>query len=240
MADGAEAASNLILLCSLLGYCLGRRLLAVGLTGGIACGKSSVGQAVLTTLGAEGCCVIDADDVSRFVQRPGTALPDRLVSEFGGSKVTDESGHLDRQKLAKEVFGEGAGADAVRRLNRLTHAAIGLELLRRFLWEAGVLGKVVVIDAALLLRSAALTWACCPIIVVTCSPQRQRRRLLARDEWMSAEDAAGRIVAQPSGEAMVRLAGWSARPVPNDGSEAQMVDSVRAVAAQIAVEMRVW
>lgn len=240
MTEAAQATSTVVLMCTFLGYWLGRRLLAIGLTGGIACGKSTVSQAMLTQFGVDKCCVVDADEVSRFVQRPGTALHDRLVAEFGTRAVTDEEGRLDRHKLARVVFGEGSDPGAVGRLNALTHPAIGVELFRRFLWEAVVNGKVVVLEAALLLRSPVLTWMCCPIVVVTCTPESQRRRLLARDEWMSADDAAARIVAQPSGEAMVRMAGWSAREAANDSTEAAMVLAVRAMVAQIVVEMGIW
>ncbi len=205
-------------------FLLGQRLNAVGVTGGISSGKSALSAAIADQLG-ERAVLLDADEISHRLQRPGTPLHDRIVREFGEEHVCDGKGRLDRRKLGLVVFGD---AGSRRRLNALTHPAIGAEIARLAAWHGLVLGKVVVIDAALLLASPALGWLCWPILVVTCDPAEQRRRLEARDPDLGPDAAAARIAAQPSAAELLSRAGWAGRRICNDGS----VDALRRRAAQ--------
>lgn len=91
--------------------------------GGIGAGKSVVGER-LRALGFE---VVDADDIAHDVTAPGSATLSVLVDAFG-SAVVDDEGALDRAFVADVVFHD---ASALRRLNAITHPAIGVEIARR-------------------------------------------------------------------------------------------------------------
>lgn len=220
---GPEAA---VVLAAGAAFLLGQRLNAVGITGGISSGKSALSAALADQLG-EKAVLLDADEISHRLQSPGTPLHKRIVRAFGEDRVCDDEGRLDRRKLGLVVFRD----DGLRRqLNALTHPAIGAEIARQAAWHGLVLGKLVVIDAALLLASPALAWLCWPILVVTCDPAEQRRRLEARDPDLGPDGAAARIAAQPSAAELLVRAGWAGRRVRNDGS----VDALRRRAVQEA------
>ena len=86
-------------------------MMKVGLTGGLACGKSFVGE----LLKSMGCLLIQADELGHQVLEPGGAAYDAVVSEFGRDILTDD-GHIDRRLLAERVFGR---PDRLERLNSL-------------------------------------------------------------------------------------------------------------------------
>jgi dephospho-CoA kinase len=93
------------------------------IAGGIGAGKSAVAE----RLGALGFRVVDADDVAHDVTAPGSPTLATLVDAFG-SAVLDSDGALDRPFVADVVFHD---ASALRRLNAITHGAIGVEIIRR-------------------------------------------------------------------------------------------------------------
>ena len=156
----------------------------VGLTGNIACGKSTV-LARLATLGAG---VIDADAVTREVQRAGAPAYKAIVAAFG-PEIVAEDGELDRRALGNRVF-----ADPVElaRLESLVHPLVRAEIARRV---AGMPEPVIVIDAIKLLESP-LAAGCREIWVVTCDPAQQVARLVASRNLTEAE-AWLRVRAQP-------------------------------------------
>src|SRR5262245_28156377 len=88
-----------------------------GLTGNIACGKSSV-LAMLEELGAH---VIDADRVTHELQRPGQPVYDAIVAEFGADILATPGGPIDRRALGAIVFADPA---ALRRLEQIVHPAV--------------------------------------------------------------------------------------------------------------------
>jgi dephospho-CoA kinase len=144
----------------------------IGLTGGIACGKSTVSR----LLAARGAVIIDADVLAREVVAPhGPALAD-IVATFG-AEVLGPDGALDRAALGARVF---ASPEARARLERITHpriAALSLERLR----DARTSGaSLVVYDAALLFESGRAE-AFRPVVVVTAPREVQRQRLMDRD-----------------------------------------------------------
>ena len=157
----------------------------VGLTGGIASGKSTV-SAMFRALGAE---VIDADQVARDVVAQGTPGLEEVARRFPG--VVDASGRLDRTALGARVFGD---ADERRALEAIVHPRIREEVARRTeaLARAGV--PVVLYDAALLIENG-LHRGMDGVIVVWASEAAQRARLAARD---GLDDAAitARLAAQ--------------------------------------------
>jgi len=120
-----------------------RRGLIVGLTGGIACGKTTV-AGMFRRLGAH---VIDADSIGHELLKKGSPVYARLVEEFGEG-VLDEEGNVSREKLGRIVFSD---PERRRRLNEIVHPVIVEKALRlaRELAEADPEG-VVVIEAPLL------------------------------------------------------------------------------------------
>jgi len=169
----------------------------IGLTGGVACGKSTV-VAMLAALGAR---TIDADRVTHRVQWPGTSVFKQIVAAFGEG-VVSPSGSLDRRRLGAIVFSDPA---RLRQLEQIVHPAVHAEI-RAFIEEAGRAGgystrlvhlsrPVVVIDAIKLIE-AGWTQECDQVWVVTCPEEQQVARLIST-RGMSEEEARQRIAAQP-------------------------------------------
>lgn len=163
-----------------------RPVLRVGLTGGIASGKSTVAE-FLRELGAR---VVDGDRLAHEVMEPGAAAHDAVVARFGRG-ILDEAGRIDRGRLGPVVF---ADAEARAALNAIVHPAVRAAAWRRMdaPWDPGAL-PIAVFDAALLVETGA--WRQLHRLVVTrCSPETQLRRLLERG--LARDDAAARIAAQ--------------------------------------------
>jgi dephospho-CoA kinase len=159
-------------------------MLLVGLTGGIASGKTTV-SAMLAERGAE---VIDADHIARQVVMPGTRAWCRIRDHFGPG-VLHPDGSIDRQALADLVFSDQAKLTV---LNEITHPEIFARIADRL--EAHHDQDVVVIlDAALLIEAGLAEGV--DVVIVTHSPREiQVERLGAKG--MGAKDAANRIAAQ--------------------------------------------
>ena len=143
----------------------------VGLTGGIASGKSTV-TAMFRELGAQ---VIDADQVARDVVEPGTPGVEEVARRFPG--VVDASGRLDRTELGRRVFGNPAER---RALEAIVHPRIREEVERRLEALARAGAKVALYDAALLIENG-LQKGMDGVIVVWAPESLQRARLAARD-----------------------------------------------------------
>ena len=145
------------------------RVFRVGLTGGIASGKSTAAK----FFGALGVPILDSDQVAREVVEPGQPPLERLVERFGRGILTPD-GHLDRPALRDIVFSDPkARAD----LENLTHPAIGAALEARSA-AAGGPYQILVIP---LLVEKNLTAHVDRVLVVDCDEELQIRRLLARD-----------------------------------------------------------
>ena len=158
----------------------------IGLTGGIACGKTTVAE-MLSQLGA---LVVDADQVARDVVAPGSEGLDALSQAFGPD-VLDPSGHLDREALGRRVF---ADESLLKTLNEILHPRIAMESLRQIQEAMSAEPPLVVYDAALLIETGRED-DFRPLVVVTTTPQLQQARLMARDH-LSAEEAIQRINSQ--------------------------------------------
>lgn len=222
------------------GLFAGVRLPPVGLTGGIASGKSTVSA----LLKRKGITVIDADALAREVVMPGTPGYAAIVRHFGrevlqtpgaaasgGVSAGSGSGgqpELDRAALGRIVFSDAAKR---RRLNAITHPAISRLMLRRLVTERLIRGNPCVLDAALLVDSAVGRFLCWPIIAVEANEKTRLERLRARNPELSREDAARRIVSQRSDAERRRAAQVVLR---NDGSleqlHARVSNAWRAVA----------
>lgn len=162
-------------------------MLRVGLTGGIATGKSTVARAFRE----RGAHVIDADRIAREVAPPGSAALSRIARAFGPGMIKPD-GSLDRAALGSVVF-----ADAAKRrvLEGILHPLILAEIDRRIeeLERSDPQG-IVVVEAALILELGRQD-EYDAVVVVSAEEEQQRRRLIMRDN-LSAEEAARRIGAQ--------------------------------------------
>ena len=158
----------------------------VGLTGGIASGKSMVAR-MFVELGAR---LVDADLLARQVVEPGQPAWGAIADHFGEG-VLNPDRTLNREKLAEVIFRD---PDERRVLNAITHPRIGaemLDLIQRFQREGAA---VVLIDAALLLESPATNWIR-PVVVVTAEEEVRAERIMERD-GLSREQALARIRSQ--------------------------------------------
>lgn len=158
-----------------------------GITGGIACGKSTV-AAQLQELGAR---VIDCDLISRELVQPGSPLLAQMAEHFGPN-IVDSQGALRRSYLGKMVFHD---PDKLQALNELIHPAIWQ---RTFALVAQALREVplVFIMAPLLFEHGAEA-ACAGVLVVDISEKKQLERLMSRDK-LSRSEAQERISSQMS------------------------------------------
>lgn len=156
----------------------------VGLTGGIASGKSTV-SAILAELGA---VVIDADLVAREVVARGTPGLDAVVAEFGLELLTAE-GDLDRPAMGALVFGD---ADARKRLEAIIHPLVHA---RSAELEAGAGDHAVVVHDIPLLAEVGRAGSFDEVIVVDAPAELQVSRMVDERGW-TREDAESRIAAQ--------------------------------------------
>ena len=141
----------------------------VGLTGGIASGKSTAAK----FFGALGVPILDSDQIARDVVEPGQPPLERLIERFG-RKILTPDGHLDRPALREIVFSDPkARAD----LEALTHPAIGAAMEARSA-EAGGPYQILVVP---LLVEKNLTGHVDRVLVVDCDEELQVRRLRDRD-----------------------------------------------------------
>lgn len=157
----------------------------VGLTGGIASGKSTVSK----LLAERGAVVVDADLVAREVVEPGTPALAQIVAVFGEG-VLQPDGSLDRDALGAIVF---ADADANKKLRAITHPAIGARIAE-MIDAVRDTDAIVVLDAPLLVEAG---WTGMPLIVVAADPDIQVDRMV-RDRDMAEDDARSRMAAQAS------------------------------------------
>ncbi len=191
----------------------------VGLTGGIASGKSTV-SAMLRELGA---VVIDADQLSRDVVARGTPGLAAVVEEFGPGVLT-EDGELDRPGMARIVFSDEA---ARRRLEGIVHPLVFEEVAR--LESAAPDGAVVVHDIPLLAESGRAD-SFDAVIVVDAPPEVQLARMVEDRGW-SREESESRMAAQASREDRLAIATYV---VDNSGSREELRRQVEELYAELA------
>ncbi len=192
------------------------RIFRVGLTGGIASGKSTVSR----LFGALGVPIIDMDQVAREVVEPGQPPLERLVERFGTAILTPD-GHLDRPKLREIVFSDPkARAD----LEALTHPAIGAAVQART-DTAGGPYQVIVIP---LLVEKHLGSQVDRVLVVDCDEELQLRRVQNRD-GSSPEQARAILGAQASRATRLKAAH---DVIENNGEMSALRSQVNALHAR--------
>jgi len=176
-----------------------RPILRVGLTGGIASGKTTVAHS-LAELGA---FALDADALAHAVMEPGAEAFGRVVERFG-AEILDADGSIVRERLAQVVFHDQQARLA---LNEIVHPEVMGEADRR-IRDYAPRGRspIAVFDAALLVETG-LYREFHRLIVARCSRETQLRRLLARDRLSTAE-AEARIDSQSPLEQKLAVADY--------------------------------
>lgn len=164
-----------------------RRVLEIGLTGGIGSGKSTVAAALV----GRGAVLIDADAVVRELQAPGQQVWAAIVERFGPEIVDADSGALDRPALARIVFSDAA---ALAALNAIVHPAVVDEMTARRQALAPT-DRTVILDIPLLVESGYAQLG--GMVVVDLDPDVAVARLVAARGFSEA-DARSRIAQQAS------------------------------------------
>jgi dephospho-CoA kinase len=162
-------------------------VLAVGLTGGIGAGKSTVADLLV----AHGARLVDADRIAREVVAPGGPAYQPMIDRFG-PEIIDADGALDRPKVAALVFGH---PEALADLNAITHPAIGIEMIARR-DQFATSDDIVVLDIPLLRAIHRETLDLAAVIVVDTPTELALERLITH-RGMDPDDARARIDAQP-------------------------------------------
>jgi dephospho-CoA kinase len=174
-------------------------MLRVGLTGGLASGKSFVGRGLADL----GCLLIKADDLGREVQQPGGEAYADIVREFG-EEILKEDGSIDRRRLAGIVFND---PQRLSRLNELVHPHV---YTRQHRIEADFARAhphgIAVTEAAILIETGSFR-DYDRLIVATCSPEQQVERAMARDH-LTREEVLDRMRRQMPLEQKVRYADY--------------------------------
>ena len=189
------------------------RPFVLGLTGNIACGKSTVGQALSERYGAE---YVDADRLVHTLYAPGTPETVAIAARFGAHLLRSD-GTIDRRRLGDLVM---SNSHALRDLERILDPAVGRAIAQRV---GGTTARVVVLDAIRLVESG-IADHCDTVWVVVCGPDLQLERLQA-SRGLTREQAALRIAAQRPAEEKLRHA---RAVVANNGSLDDLLHQVDA------------
>lgn len=166
-------------------------MLIVGLTGGIASGKSTVSGRLSKE---HKLTIVDADLIAREVVEPGTAGYNKVISAFleAVPDLVNEDKTLNRAALGRAVFGN---KERLSKLNSIVHPAVRKEIAKQILGAYLRFESLVILDIPLLFESG-LNKICGVTLTVTCSDELQIERLLKRNAELTKEDAEKRISSQ--------------------------------------------
>jgi dephospho-CoA kinase len=203
-------------------------VLKVGLTGGIAAGKSVVGE----MFAACGAHVIQADEIARQLMQPGEPVYQEVVRHFGPG-ILDSDGRVNRARLAQEAFGKPS---RVEELNHIVHPAV---IRRQEEWMEKV-GQadpdgIAMVEAALILE-AGVAERFDRLVVVTCRPEQRIQRWAQRlkvDEATARREVTRRMAAQLPDEQKTKAADYV---IDNSGSLEQTEKQVRAIYPKLQQE----
>ncbi|MGA8037476.1 MAG: dephospho-CoA kinase [Candidatus Acidiferrales bacterium] len=171
-------------------------MLRVGLTGGMAAGKSTVAS----MLRSHDCPILDADTIGHELLESGQEAHDETVAAFG-KEILDEYGNVDRGILGKMVF---ADSEKLQRLNAILHPRIHDVVQNWFAaLDRGDPPEVAVVEAALLIESGFYK-SLDKLIVCWCLPDQQIERMIERG--LTPEQAQQRIAAQMPNDEKLKLA----------------------------------
>ncbi|GAA4366921.1 dephospho-CoA kinase [Agromyces bauzanensis] len=198
----------------------------IGLTGGIASGKSTVARRLVE----HGAVHIDADELARRVVEPGKPALARIIEEFG-SEVLRRDGTLDRAKLGGIVFGDEA---ARAKLNAIVHPAVRAltaKLIERAVAEEP--DAVVVYDVPLLVEASVPDDLRFDLIVVTNAPRRTQVKRLVEERGFDPIQAEARVDAQVGNTERLAVADVV---IDTDGSMAHTMSQTDALWHRIRQE----
>ena len=196
-------------------------MVEVALTGGIGAGKSTVSAA----LAKRGAVLIDADEISREVQRPGTPVFEAMVQRWGHAVVAAD-GALDRAAVAAIAFADQAELAA---LNAIVHPAIGAEMTARRRAASASNAEVVVLDVPLLVRPDGslvpeIAEDVAGVVVVDADEEVAIGRLVEQ-RGLSETDARARMSRQTSRESRLAAADFV---IDNSGTRPQLEAQIEA------------
>lgn len=195
-------------------------MLRLGLTGGIASGKSAV-AAMLRELGF---AVLDADSLAHKIIEPAQPAYEEVLNEFG-SAIADGQGRVDRAKLGALVFADRA---KLEKLNAIVHPRVAEAVLRQFAeWQREGTRDAAFVEAALLIESG-IHQHLDGLVVAWCRPEQQLERLAARG--LSEDEARRRISAQMPVEEKLR---YATEKIDCSGTLEQTREQVQALAAKL-------
>lgn len=208
-------------------------MLKVGLTGGIASGKSVVGE-MFARLGAH---VIQADVIAHELMQPGEKIYEEVARRFGPG-ILNADGTIIRSKLAEAAFGSDTGSSRIEELNRIVHPAV---VRRQEEWMDDVGRRepnaVAIVEAALIVEAGAIKQFDC-LVVVTCGPEQRIKRWAERmniDEASARREVTRRTAAQLPEEEKIRLADYV---IDNSSSLNETERQVQAIFSKLAEEAR--
>ncbi|KAL4493050.1 hypothetical protein ABPG72_003135 [Tetrahymena utriculariae] len=200
------------------------KITIIGLTGGIACGKSAVGHYFKDFLKLS---IIDCDVLSRRVVEVGKPAYNKLKERYG-NKILQQNGEIDRVELGILVFNN----QAIRKhVTKTTGWYIMLEILKE-IYQIGFVKKenVMVLDAPILYETKYLEYICHPIIVVFLSQEQlQVERLVKRDK-ITEEEALSKIKSQMPISKKIEKADIT---ICNDGTIEDMKKQVNKILPQL-------
>lgn len=202
-------------------------MLRVGLTGGLASGKSFVGG----QLQQLGCYLIKADDLGHEVLMPGAEAYDAVLAEFGPD-ILDADGAIDRRRLASVVF---SAPERLARLNAIVHPAVRARAEQMHAAIASnETAAIIVTEAAILIETGSYR-NYERLIIAVCRDEQQVERAMHRD-GITREEAMARLRQQLPLAEKVKLADYV---VDTSGDKASTIERVREVYESLrAVEQR--
>jgi len=208
-------------------------MLKVGLTGGIAAGKSVVGEMFAT----QGAKVIRADDIAHNFMQPGQAVYEAVVERFG-REILNPDGSVNRARLAEAAFGNGQDNSRVEELNRIVHPAV-VKRQEEWMDEVGRDDRqaVAIVEAALILEAGA--WKRFDrMVVVTCGSEQRIERWAGRvktDLESARREVERRMAAQLPDEEKIKAADYV---IDNSGSLDRTRQQVLEIYKQLKAESR--
>jgi len=192
-------------------------MLLVGLTGGLASGKTFVGHAFRDL----GCHLIEADELGHQVLLPGAEAYDAAVRAFG-HEILDQNGYIDRHKLGERVFGK---PEELEMLSSFVHPAVTAR-------QEGMIteirkadpGAIVVVEAAILVETGSYK-KFDRLILVVCTQEQQMERAMKRGKY-TREEAQARFSRQLPLDEKLRVANYV---IDTSGTKENTIEQVRAV-----------
>jgi dephospho-CoA kinase len=211
-------------------------MLKVGRTGGIASGKSVVGE-MFVALGAR---LVQADRIAHSLMQPGEAVYNEVVRHFG-REILDRDGSVNRAKLAEVAFGpanapEGTRASRIEELNRIVHPVV-VRSQDAWMQEMGRQDPhaVAIVEAALLLEAGAASHFD-RLVVVTCNAEQRTTRFATRqkiDIELAKKEVTRRMAAQLPDEEKIKAAHYV---IDNSGSLDHTREQVKQVWEKLRAE----